>query len=90
MSLAYDISAKVGNDKNDNPIYRKIGVVVKTKEGKYMMKLEAIPVIGWDGWAYLNPPQQKEQQRTERTERKPQKQSQGGGTFDELEDDIPF
>lgn len=86
MSLQYEVNAKVGVDKNDKPIYRKIGVVVKTKEGTYMLKIETIPVIGWDGWAFLNPPKAQE-------ERKPQpakKQQQAGGAFDDLDDDIPF
>lgn len=85
MSVEYEISAKVGQDKNEKPIYRKIGVVIKTQKGAYMMKIEAIPVVGWDGWAYLNPPQANEQKAQDRP--KQQQKQQGGGAFDDLDDD---
>lgn len=85
MSLEYEVNAKIGVDKNDKAVFRKIGAVIKTKDGVYMLKLETIPVIGWDGWAYLNPPKPKE-------DRPPQRQSpaRSGGVFDDMVDDIPF
>ena len=42
---------KAGNRKRHS---NTIGIVVKTKNGM-MLKLTSIPV-GWDGWAYLNEP----------------------------------
>jgi len=84
MSVQYEVNAKVGEDKNGTPQYRKIGVVIKTAKG-FMLKLETIPVIGWDGWAFLNPPKPKEQAAPQR-----QAPQGGGGAFDGLDDDIPF
>lgn len=82
MSVVYEVNAKVGQDRNDKPVYRKIGVVIKGEKG-YMLKLETIPVIGWDGWAYLREPLKKDQQA------KPAAQK-SGGSFDDLDDDIQF
>lgn len=42
---------KAGNRKRHS---NNIGIVIKTKNG-LMLKLTSIPV-GWDGWAYLNEP----------------------------------
>lgn len=86
MPILYEISAKVGTYKNksgeEKNAYRKIGVVMETSKG-LMAKFETIPVV-WDGWAYLNTPEARED--------KPQKQRGGSSTVGgkELEDDIPF
>ena len=56
----YDIRAKVSEYKKGEEIksvYATIGVVLETKNGGQMIKLETIPV-GWDGVAYLNEPYQ--------------------------------
>jgi len=86
MPVKYEISAKVGTYKNksgeEKNAYRKLGVVMETSKG-LMAKFETIPVV-WDGWAYLNEPEAKEE--------KPQEPARGsskvgGGS---IEDDLPF
>lgn len=90
MSVEFEVNAKVGVDKNDKPVYRKIGVVLQTQSG-LMLKLETIPVMGWDGWAYLRPPQPKQGQQQPPAQRQQRQQGrQQPGNFDDLEDDIPF
>jgi hypothetical protein len=63
MGIKYEVTAVTGKytDKNGNEKnrYTKVGVVLDTKNGQ-MLKVEAIPV-GWDGWAYLNEPKEREQ-----------------------------
>lgn len=88
MPVKYEISAKVGTYKNksgeEKNAYRKIGVVMETSKG-LMAKFETIPVI-WDGWAYLNVPEEKPQE--------PAKEAKRGGSSmvggQALDDDIPF
>lgn len=63
-----------------------LGIVIQTANG-LMIKMNAIPV-GWDGWAYLNEPEQQQsrgQQRQPQGEgysrggvREPAPQQQGG------------
>lgn len=43
---------KNGQEKNQ---YLNIGKVIETKTGSQMIKIDSIPV-GFDGWAYLNDP----------------------------------
>ena len=49
---------KEGKEKNR---YQRIGSIIDTKNGD-MLKLDVIPLVdgGWNGWAYLNDPQQKD------------------------------
>lgn len=43
---------------NEKKRYHNVGVVMSTRNGD-MLKLESLP-IGWDGWAYLNDPKERE------------------------------
>jgi len=76
MAIKYEVTAKNGTytDKQgaEKNRYIKMGVVMETKNG-LAVKIEVIPV-GWDGWAYLNEPREKEQQQSSPTD----------------DDDIPF
>jgi len=49
---------KDGQEKNR---YQRVGSIIDTKNGD-MLKLDVIPLVdgGWNGWAYLNDPQQKD------------------------------
>lgn len=62
MAIIQEVTAVTGKykdkDGNEKSRYMKLGVVMDTKNGP-MLKLEAIP-LGWDGWAYLNEPKEKE------------------------------
>jgi hypothetical protein len=64
MSKQYEVVAVTGkytdSEGNEKSRYMNIGAIIQTKNG-LMLKLEGVPV-GWDGWAYLNEPQQKKQQ----------------------------
>jgi hypothetical protein len=63
MAKKFDVVAITGkyqgNDGKEKSRYLNIGAVIETRNG-LSLKLEAVPV-GWDGWAYLNEPQQREQ-----------------------------
>lgn len=61
---------KDGKTKNR---YRVIGSVIQTRAGE-MLVLDLMPFSGWDGRAFLNDPEQREQQ--------------GGSNFPD--DDIPY
>ena len=67
------------NKKEQKNRYQNIGSIVDTKNGP-MLKIDVIPLKqgGWDGWAYINEPREKEEQ--------PRKKSSG---FDDMTD-VPF
>lgn len=83
MPIKYEVRSITGKytDKNGNEknSYQTIGKIIQTAKGGFMLKLDSIPV-GFDGWAYLNEPQPKEQDK---------KPATAGGLGD-MEDDIPF
>lgn len=62
MAVTYEVTAITGKytdrDGNEKNRYAKLGVVVESKNGP-MLKLESIP-LGWDGWAYLNEPKERD------------------------------
>ena len=53
-----------GQQKNR---YQRIGSIIDTKNGP-MLKLDVIPLKegSWDGWAYINDPQPREDKRPQR------------------------
>lgn len=63
MGVKYEVSAKAGTykdrDGNEKNRYVRMGVVLETRNG-LALKVEAVPT-GWDGWAYLNEPREKQQ-----------------------------
>lgn len=65
MAIKYEISAKTGTYTNkegqEKARYCKMGVVMETKNGGLMMKVEQIPT-NWDGFAYLNSPYEKKEE----------------------------
>lgn len=65
MAKKYDVVAIVGKytDKNgaEKNRYVNMGAVIEGKRGD-MLKIESIPV-GWDGWAYLNEPKERDAPR---------------------------
>ena len=69
-----------GQQKNR---YQRIGSIIDTKNGP-MLKIDVIPLKegGWDGWAYINEPREREDQPQQR--RAPQ-----GSGFDDMNDDLP-
>ena len=69
-----------GQQKNR---YQRIGSIIETKNGP-MLKIDVIPLKegGWDGWAYINEPREREDQPKQR--RAPQ-----GSGFDDMNDDLP-
>lgn len=87
MSRKYEVTAITGKytDKNgdEKNRYQTIGVVLETRNG-LMLKLESIP-IGFDGWAYLNEPKERDQREAPRQQHRSQ-QSRGGDDMS----DIPF
>lgn len=96
MGKLYEVTAVTGTYEKDGETkkrYMNIGSVIETKNG-LSLKLEAVPV-GWDGWAYLNEPQQREQQKpAARTPNRPGAAAERGhGTqatsFDDA-DPFPF
>ena len=65
MAIIKEITCIVGTytnkDGQEKKRYQRIGSIISTRNGE-MIKLDVIPLKegGWDGWAYLNDPQQKE------------------------------
>ena len=74
MARQYVIKAKVGEYKDQNgqmkAKYLEIGAVFDTQNG-LALKLDAIPT-GWDGYAFLQVPEQRGQQRGGNNNRQPQ------------------
>ena len=87
MSKKYDVVAVTGKyqdrDGNEKSRYMNIGAVINTRNG-FMLKLEGVPV-GWDGWAYLNEPKERDGQAPQRQQRAPAKPADDFDT-----DSIPF
>ena len=69
-----------GQQKNR---YQRIGSIIETKNGP-MLKIDVIPLKegGWDGWAYINEPREREDQPQRR-------QAPQGSGFDDMNDDLP-
>ena len=63
MGVKYEISAMGEKYTNQNgeekTRYVRMGVVLETRNGGLMLKVEAIPV-GWNGMAFLNTPREKD------------------------------
>lgn len=72
-----------GQQKNR---YQRIGSIIETKNGP-MLKIDVIPLKegGWDGWAYINEPREREDQ----PQRQQSRQAQQGSGFDDMNDDLP-
>lgn len=85
MAVKYEVTAVTGKytdrDGNEKNRYVKVGVILQTKNG-HMLKLETVP-IGWDGWAYLNEPKDREDKPAA-----PKKQD--SGRVEDMADDIQF
>lgn len=90
MSKTYDVTAVTGKytdrDGNEKSRYVTIGAVIETRNGP-MLKLESVPV-GWDGWAYLNEPKERDGQQQQRQAARAPAPHRSGGRRDES--DPPF
>ena len=88
MSVKYEVSAVIGKytdrEGNEKSRYVRMGVVIEGKHGP-MLKIESIPV-GWDGWAYLNEPRERDAKQPAR--QAPRHPSAPADDFDS--DSIPF
>jgi hypothetical protein len=66
MAIKYQVAAITGEYTDKEGKQRKryvnMGIVMDTKNGGLCMKIESIPV-GWDGFAYLNEPREKQEGR---------------------------
>lgn len=71
--VMYEINAIVGTytnkDGQEKKRYLKAGVVLETKAG-IMLKMDCIPIRegGWDGYAWLNPPEDRQRKHDDRSE----------------------
>lgn len=100
MGKIYEVTAVTGTYEKDGETkkrYMNIGSVIETKNG-LSLKLEAVPVA-WDGWAYLNEPQQQREQQQKTAARIPQRPgaaaarghgAQAPAGFDDIDSDVPF
>ena len=63
--------------------YQRIGSIIETKNGP-MLKIDVIPLKegGWDGWAYINEPRERDDQPRGR-------QAPQSSGFDDMNDDLP-
>lgn len=62
--------------------YQRIGSIIETKNGP-MLKIDVVPLKegGWDGWAYINEPREREDQT--------QRQAPRNSGFDDMDNDLP-
>ena len=66
--LLKEISVVSGKYKNaqgqEKNRYTRIGSIIDTKNGE-MLKIDVMPIVegGWSGWAYINPPRPKDENR---------------------------
>ena len=88
MAIKYYVKAPVSKyvdkDGAEKKRYQQIGVVLETKKGDLMIKLEMIPFASLEEgalWGYLNTPEEVEASRNARKESQPK---------NVIEDDIPF
>jgi hypothetical protein len=88
MAIKYHIKAPVAKyvDKEgtEKKRYQQVGIIVETKKGDLMLKLEVIPFSALEVgamWGYLNTPEEMEASRGER------KEAQNKAV---IEDDVPF
>lgn len=88
MSVKYDVVAITGTYTNaqgeEKKRYQRIGVILTTKSGGYMLRVESIPV-GWDGAAFLNDPREREDGKDAKPAAKPRAAKPAP-----TDDDIPF
>lgn len=68
--------------------YHNVGVVMSTRNGD-MLKLETLP-IGWDGWAYLNDPKEREDKPAQANRGGQQRQNTPPPADDFPDDEIGF
>lgn len=72
MGIKYEVTAVTGaytdREGNEKKRYTRMGAILETKNKGFCLKIEAIPV-GWDGWAYLNDPQEKPAPRSTKDDR---------------------
>jgi hypothetical protein len=90
MAIKWELSAITGTYTNkageEKKSYVRCGVVMETKKGGLVAKLEALPV-NFDGWLFMNEPRPKEQSEAPM---KQVTQPPNGGKFDDMADDVPF
>jgi len=91
MALRYELNAQIGEYKDANGNIKKknvrVGVIMDSKNGGFVLKMEAIP-LNWDGWAFLNEPQQ--HPRSNNNGRTAQTRPAAPPPADDMDDDIPF
>tara|TARA_R110000868_G_scaffold234638_1_gene488355 strand:- start:1016 stop:1294 length:279 start_codon:yes stop_codon:yes gene_type:complete len=88
-----DAVAVVGEykDKNTGEMkkrYSKCGAVFINDEGEISLKLDTMPVHGWDGW--INAYEPYEGERAPRSSSAPTRKTSQDRGFDDMENDIPF
>lgn len=75
---------KANGEEGSN--WTDMGVMFKKDNGKFSIKIDAIPAGDWDGWVQLLDPRDESEERQARMAPAPQTASQP----EVLDDDIPF
>jgi hypothetical protein len=87
MAIKYELSAVTGSYTNksgeEKKSYVRCGVIMETKKGGLVAKLEALPV-NFDGWIFMNEPKPREHSGDD-TGQKPA----GANRFSDMKDDDP-
>jgi hypothetical protein len=85
MAIKYYVKAPISEYTDQSGVakkrYNTVGIVMETKKGDLMMKLEMIPLLGLkEGnlWFYLNVPEDKPEGK------------QSSQSLNQMEEDIPF
>lgn len=88
MAIKYDVITKNGSykDKNGEEKTRwlKVGVCMDTKQGGLAIKLESLPVSGFDGWLSLAEPKVKDSFTPRGNDEMPK------ASLSDIDSDIPF
>jgi hypothetical protein len=50
IKKGYDVVFKSGETKDGKAVWLKVGAMLEKENGKYSIKLDAIPTGNWDGW----------------------------------------
>lgn len=87
MGIRYDVITKNGSytkDGVEKTRWLKVGVCMDTKQNGLAIKLESLPVSGFDGWLSLAEPKQKDNFTPRGNDEMPR------ASADNLDDQIPF
>ncbi len=92
MSDTYILKGSTGTYQNKAGETKKKWVTVGTlynRDGRWSVKIDALPASGWDGWLSAFEPQQ-EGEFNSRQSSQPTRRGKPSGDFSDMQNDVPF